>query len=78
MPKEDKGVVRRYLVKISGLGLARISPLIARWRERGVIQPRASRRHHFPRRYTAGDITLLAAAGARLRYLDRIRIRAQR
>ena len=52
--------MRRYLVKISGLSKARITRLIARWRERGVIQPQASRRHRFPRRYTPSDIKLLA------------------
>ena len=60
LTKKDKGIVRRYLVKISGLSVAQITRLIARWRERGVIEPRASRRHRFPRRYTPGDIKLLA------------------
>ena len=53
LSKKDKGIVRRYLVKISGLSKAQITRLIARWRERGVIQPQASRCHRFPRRYTA-------------------------
>jgi len=60
LPKKDKGIVRRYLVKISGLGVAQITRLITRWREQGVIQPRASRRHRFPHRYTPSDIKLLA------------------
>ncbi len=38
--------------------------MIARWRDHGVIQPRASRRHRFPHRYTPGDIKLLADADA--------------
>ena len=52
--------MRRYLVKISGLSKAQITRLIARWRERGVIEPLASRRHRFPHRYTPADIQLLA------------------
>ncbi len=64
LAKKDKGIVRRYLVKISGLSVAQITRLIARWRERGLIQPRVSRRHRFPRRYTPGDIKLLADADA--------------
>ena len=64
LSKKDKGIVRRYLVKISGLSVARISRLIARWRERGVLRPRASRRQRFPTLYTSADITLLAAADA--------------
>ena len=64
LSKKDKGVVRRYLAKISGLSLSQITRLIARWRERGVIEPRASRRRRFPRRYTPDDIALLAAVDA--------------
>ena len=64
LSKKDKGIVRRYLVKISGLRKAQITRLIARWRERGVIEPRASRRHRFPHRYTPADIQLLAETDA--------------
>ena len=60
LTKKDKGIVRRYLVKISGLSKAQISRLIARWRDCGVIQQRVSRRHRFPTRYRPGDIQLLA------------------
>ncbi len=60
LTKKDKGVVRRYLMKISGLSVAQITRLIARWREHGVIRPRASRRRRFPTRYTPADIELLA------------------
>ena len=60
LSRKDKGIVRRYLVKISGLSKAQITRLIARWRERGVIEPQASRRRRFPRRYTPSDIKLLA------------------
>ena len=64
LAKKDKGIVRRYLVKISGLSKAQITRLIARWRKRGVIEPRASRRHRFPHRYTPADIQLLAETDA--------------
>ncbi len=64
LAKKDKGIVRRYLVKISGLSVAQITRLIARWRQRGVVQPRASRRHRFPRRYRADDIARLAVVDA--------------
>ena len=60
LAKKDKGIVRRYLVKISGLSVAQITRLIARWRERGVIEPRTARRYRFPQRYTNDDILLLA------------------
>ena len=38
--------------------------MIARWRERGVIEPQASRRRRFPCRYTPEDIVLLADTDA--------------
>ncbi len=60
LSRKDKGIVRRYLVKISGLSKAQITRLIARWRERGVIEPQTSWRRRFPRRYTPSDIKLLA------------------
>ena len=60
LTKKDKGIGRRYLVKISGLSVAQITRLIARWRDCGGIQQRVSRRHRFPARYTPGDIQLLA------------------
>ena len=60
LSRKSKGIARLYLVKISGLSRAQISRLIARWRERGVIEPRASRRYRFARRYTNDDILLLA------------------
>ena len=44
--------------------MAQITRLIARWRERGVIQLRVSRRHRFPRRYTNDDILLPAETDA--------------
>ena len=64
LAKKDKGIVRGYLVKMSGLSRAQITRLIARWSECGVIEPRASRRHRFPRCYTPGDIKLLAETDA--------------
>ena len=42
--KKDKGVVRRYLAKISGRSLAQITRLIRRYRQSGAFQPAAPRR----------------------------------
>ena len=38
--------------------------MIARWRERSVLKPRAARHRRFPRRYTSDDIARLAAVDA--------------
>ena len=64
LSKKDKGVVRRYLAKISGRSLAQITRLIRRYRQSGVVQLAPPRRHCFPRRYTHDDIALLATVDA--------------
>ena len=64
LAKKNKGVVRRYLAKISGRSLAQITRLIRRYRQSGAVQPAAPRRHRFPRRYTQDDIALLATVDA--------------
>ena len=64
LAKKNKGVVRRYLAKISGRSLAQTTRLIRRYRQSGAVQPAAPRRHRFPRRYTQDDIALLATVDA--------------
>lgn len=64
LKKKDKGVVRRYLAKLSGRSMAQLTRLIRRYRQRGTVQPSKPRRHRFARRYRAEDVALLAAADA--------------
>jgi hypothetical protein len=64
LSKSQKGVVRRFLGKISGLSRAQVTRLIQRWMERRRIERKPTRRPKFPRRYTADDIALLAAVDA--------------
>ena len=56
-----RGLVRRYLEKMTGLSRAQVTRLIARYRDRGKIEVLPYRRHRFPQRYTRADIELLAA-----------------
>ena len=42
LAKKNKGVVRRYLAKISGRSLAQITRLIRRYRQSGAVQPGAA------------------------------------
>jgi len=58
--KADKGVVRAYLAKLSGLSRAQVARLIGRWRETRQVRPLEPRRPNFPRRYRSVDIALLA------------------
>ena len=56
-----KGLLRRYLMKMTGLSRAQITRLISQYRQGGDLQPACYRRHRFARNYTAADVALLAA-----------------
>lgn len=58
--RKARGLVRRYLEKMTGLSRAQVTRLIARYRAHGEIQPAHYRRHRFAQRYTRADIELLA------------------
>jgi transposase InsO family protein len=59
--RAGRGLLRRYIAKMTGLSRAQVTRLIARYQARGTVQPEPYRRHRFPQRYTAADIELLAA-----------------
>jgi transposase InsO family protein len=58
--KAEKGVLRAYVRKMTGLSRAQITRLIARYLKTGTVQERIYRRNRFPQRYTTSDIALLA------------------
>ena len=61
LPRSDKGLVRRFLVKVTGFSRAQVSRLISQYRETGRIEDRRrGPKRPFPRRYTKADIGLLA------------------
>lgn len=63
--KADKGLVRRYLEKVTGLSRAQITRLITQFRERGSIaERRGPPAAPFARRYTPADVRLLAELDA--------------
>ena len=66
--RSDKGTVKRYLERLSGLSRAQVTRLIGRYREVGHLQDRRSRgpARPFERRYTSRDIRLLAETDALL------------
>jgi hypothetical protein len=61
LKRRSRGLVRRYLEKLTGLSRAQITRLIAMYMEGKPVQPKAYRRRRFPQRYTQDDIVLLAA-----------------
>src|SRR3970040_1824828 len=62
--KAQKGSVRRFLLRLTGLSRAQLTRLVGQWRQRGRIEVRPAHRHRFPGRYTRQDIALLAAVDA--------------
>ncbi len=61
LKREDKGLVRRFLAKLTGRSRAQIARLIHCYREGREVQPGAYRRHRFPVRYTGVDNEQLAS-----------------
>lgn len=59
--KAARGLVRRYIEKMTGLSRAQVTRLISRYTSTGRVQPTVYRRRRFPDRYTRADIELLAS-----------------
>jgi transposase InsO family protein len=62
--KRDKGLVRRYIARMTGLSRAQVTRLIASYTESGRVKAASYQRRKFPARYTKADMELLA-------YVDR-------
>jgi len=56
----EKGVIRRYIEKVSGYSRAQVSRLIGHYNQRGRLRRAHYKRHRFLRKYTLTDIALLA------------------
>ena len=64
LKRSAKGLVRRYLKKMTGLSRAQITRLIQQYLRGEEVKPKPYRRHRFPQRYTRADIEGLAAVDA--------------
>lgn len=64
LSKPGKGIIRRFLVKISGFSRAQVTRLIGRWQQTRRVARKPAQRPQFPRRYTSEDAALLAAVDA--------------
>ena len=58
--KGERGLVRAYLRKVTGLSEAQSTRLIRAFLDHGVVRAQPYQRHTFAARYTAEDIALLA------------------
>ena len=60
LKREEKGVIRRYIQKVTGYSRSQSSRLIREYQQTGQLRRTQYRRHRFPRRYTPSDVILLA------------------
>jgi len=60
LPREDKGLVKRYIAKVTGLSRAQATRLIAQYVASGAVEVRGGRGKRFTAHYTASDVALLA------------------
>lgn len=58
--RRARGLLRRYLGKMTGLSRAQVTRLVGRYLATGRVRIKTSHRHRFPTRYTRADIELLA------------------
>jgi hypothetical protein len=58
--KGDRGAIRAYIEKVTGLSVPQATRLIRQYRETGVVALQPSQRLRFARKYTDRDIALLA------------------
>jgi transposase len=58
--KAARGLLRRYIEKITGMSRAQVTRLIARYTASGRVAARSYQRHRFSSRYTRADVELLA------------------
>lgn len=58
--KVVRGLLRRYLAKMTGLSRAQVTRLIGRYMEHSEVKQSRRRQHRFPSRFTNADLELLA------------------
>jgi transposase InsO family protein len=61
LSRSGRGLMRRYLEKMTGLSRAQVTRLITLYLRGEEVKPRVYRRRRFPQRYTRADIALLVA-----------------
>jgi transposase InsO family protein len=61
LPRSARGLVRRYIAKMTGLSRAQTTRMLGQYLRGEEIKPKLYRRHRFTKRYTREDVELLAA-----------------
>jgi hypothetical protein len=58
--RRARGLLRRYIGKMTGLSRAQLTRLVSRYLATGQVRKKPARRYRFPQHYTRADIELLA------------------
>lgn len=64
LARRDRGIVRRFLMKVTCFSRAQMNRLIGQWRRGRRVRRKPAQRPTFPRRYSSADAALLAAVDA--------------
>jgi len=60
LKRAEKGLIRRYIEKVTGYSRSQVSRLIAEYKRTGQLRRIEYRRHRFPRKYAPSEVGLLA------------------
>jgi len=60
LKREEKGVIRRYIQKVTGYSRSQASRLVREYQQTGRLRRTQYRRHRFARKYSPSDVILLA------------------
>ena len=60
LKRDEKGVIRRYIQKVTGYSRSQVSRLIAEYKRTGRLKKTEYKRHRFPMKYTPSEVELLA------------------
>ena len=60
LKRGEKGVIRRYIEKVTGYSRSQVSRLITEYKRTGRLRRRQYRRHRFLRKYSPSEVGLLA------------------
>jgi transposase InsO family protein len=60
LKRNGKGILRRYIEKVTGYSRSQVARLVGRYQESGKLRVAEYHRHRFPEKYTVAEVGLLA------------------
>jgi len=59
LKRKGKGILRRYIEKVTGYSRSQVVRLVGRYQESGILRVTEYHRHRFPEKYTLAEVGLL-------------------